>query len=233
MTWPNLFANQTILVVAAHPDDEALGCGGTIARATAAGASVHALFFTDGVGSRAGSAADEAARGQRAAAAAESLSILGAAAPTLLDYPDNQLDMVALLELSQQVAVVVDRLQPAAILTHHAEDLNVDHRRVHEAVMTACRPQPGRAVATILCFEVPSSTEWRAPRASTAFLPQVYVDISAQLGRKRQALEAYREEMRAWPHARSIEAVEHLARWRGASAGVEAAEAFMVARMLF
>jgi LmbE family N-acetylglucosaminyl deacetylase len=222
-----------LLVVAAHPDDEALGCGGTMAKAAAAGVSVHTLFFTNGVGARDArngtdtpSLADE-----RASAAHRALRRLGAGHCDLLDFPDNRLDTVALLDLAQQVEAVVERVRPAMILTHHADDLNVDHRCVHEAVMTACRPQPGHEVQQILCFEVASSTEWRAPRAATAFVPQLFVDISSHLTDKLAALQEYEAEMRPWPHARSIEALGHLARWRGATVGVEAAEAFMVARM--
>lgn len=222
-----------ILVVAAHPDDEALGCGGTMARASADGAAVHTLFFTDGVGARdaESGAVDGSAAQQRADAARRALRQLGAAEPERLAFPDNRLDTVAMLDLARCVEATVARVRPVVILTHHADDLNVDHRRVHEAVMTACRPQPGHVVQQILCFEVASSTEWRAPRASTAFLPQLFIDVTEHLPHKLAALREYSTEMHPWPHPRSIEAVEHLARWRGATAGVGAAEAFMVARV--
>ena len=98
--------------------------------------------------------------------------------------------------------------------------------------MTACRPTPGHCVRTILAFEVPSSTEWRSPSANSPFVPNTFVDVSGVLAAKARALEAYDEEMRSWPHARSIAAIEHLARWRGASVGVAAAEAFILLRRI-
>jgi len=110
--------------------------------------------------------------------------------------------------------------------------VNVDHRRLHEAVVTACRPPPRHVVKRLLSFEVASSTEWQPPGSAPAFHPNWFVDISDQWELKREALAAYSSEMREWPHARSLEAVEHLARWRGAQVGVEAAEAFCLLRQL-
>lgn len=226
----NIQLNGPVLVAAAHPDDEVIGCGGTIARLRASGIEVHVLFFTDGVSARSSGEVSDAAI-VRKRAAIESLALLGVPTPEFLDYPDNRLDAVPMLDLSQSIAHVISRVGPVTVLTHHSGDLNVDHRCVHEAVMTACRPQPGHPVRNILCFEVASSTEWRTPAPGTAFVPQIYIDISEHLVAKLEALDAYRVEMRAWPHARSIKALENLARWRGANVGVDAAEAFSLARM--
>ena len=157
---------------------------------------------------------------------------MGAASVHCDDLPDNRLDSVPLLGITQRVEALIEQYQPDTVLTHHAGDLNIDHRRVHQAVMTACRPQPGHPVRTILCFEVPSSTEWQVPGGGEPFVPNWFEDITETLPQKLKALEAYAMEMRDWPHTRSIEAVEHLARWRGATVGVEAAEAFMVARCI-
>jgi LmbE family N-acetylglucosaminyl deacetylase len=118
------------------------------------------------------------------------------------------------------------------VYTHHAGDLNVDHQRVSQAVMTACRPQPGCAVKKIAFFEIPSSTEWQSPSSGPAFAPNWFVDISGTLDTKLKALKAYHGEIRPWPHARSYEAVEHLARWRGATVGCDAAEAFVIGRKI-
>jgi LmbE family N-acetylglucosaminyl deacetylase len=219
-----------LLVVAAHPDDEALGCAGTIAKARLSGHEVSVVFFTDGVGAREEKIAARL-RPARRAAAEKSLAALGARVPTFLDFPDNRLDSVPMLELARGVERALEQTTPRTILTHHHGDLNVDHRAVHEAVMTAVRPQAGESPVDVLCFEVASSTEWRAPQAGTAFLPQVAVDITEHLDKKIESLRTYAEERREWPHARSVEAVVHLARWRGASFGLEAAEAFSVARM--
>ena len=222
-----------VLVVAAHPDDEALGCGGTIARWASDGAKVHLAFLADGVGARGG--VDDTVPGNlndRRDAAYRAGEIMGAATVHFDDFPDNRLDSVPLLDITQRVEALIERYQPDTVLTHHAGDLNIDHRRVHQAVMTACRPQPGHPVRTILCFEVPSSTEWQVPGGAEPFVPNWFEDITETLPQKLKALEAYGMEMREWPHTRSIKAVEHLARWRGATVGVEAAEGFMVARCI-
>jgi LmbE family N-acetylglucosaminyl deacetylase len=159
-------------------------------------------------------------------------SILGAAGVELLDLPDNRLDSLDRLDLIKRIEERVERHQPECVYVHHAGDVNVDHRRLHEAVVTACRPTPGHVVKRLLSFEVASSTEWQPPGSAQAFQPNWFVDISDQWERKREALEAYSSEMRDWPHARSLKAVEHLARWRGAQVGVEAAEAFCLLRQL-
>lgn len=221
---------KPILVVAAHPDDEALGCGGTIARWVDEGAEVHLAFMADGIGARIPGPEEERALHQRRDAANSAANILGATSVKFDDLPDNQLDSIPLLDIAQGVEALINRYQPETVLTHHAGDLNIDHRRVHQAVMTACRPQSGHPVKTLLCFEVMSSTEWQPACTSIPFEPHWYVDISTTLDRKLAALDAYSEEMRPWPHPRSIKAVDYRARWHGATIGCEAAEAFMLAR---
>ena len=148
------------------------------------------------------------------------------------DLPDNRLDSIPLLDITRRVEALIEQHRPATVFTHHADDLNIDHRRVHQAVMTACRPQRGHPVRTLLCFEVPSSTEWQPSGSGAPFAPNWFVDISDTLARKLAALDAYAAELRDWPHPRSRQGVEHLARWRGATVGCEAAEAFMLARCL-
>ena len=224
-----------ILVVAAHPDDEVLGCGGTIARHADSGDQVQVLIVAEGSTSRQlerdrAQVRDELSALAKAAKTAG--SILGAAGVELLDLPDNRLDSLDRLDLIKLIEECVERHQPECVYVHHAGDLNVDHRRLHEAVVTACRPTPGHVVKRLLSFEVASSTEWQPPGSAPAFHPNWFVDISDQWERKRQALEAYASEMRDWPHARSVKALEHLARWRGAQVGVDAAEAFCLLRSL-
>ena len=148
------------------------------------------------------------------------------------EFPDNRMDTVALLDVVRPVEYLIERYRPGTVLTHHAGDLNVDHRIVHRAVATACRPQAGHPVRTLLTFEVPSSTEWQPPGSAPAFVPDWFVDISGALAQKLAALEEYASELRAWPHPRSPRAVEHLARWRGATIGAGAAEAFVLGRHL-
>jgi N-acetylglucosamine malate deacetylase 1 len=222
---------MTVLVVAAHPDDEALGCGGTIRRLTDAGQTVHLLFVCDGVGSRAGGHAREELA-QRQAAAREAAAILGTTEPRFLAFPDNSLDSVPLLDVVKAIESVVAELKPEALYTHHAGDLNIDHALVARAVLTACRPLPGVTVRQIYSFEVPSSTEWNAPAPHKAFAASRFVNIAATLEAKLKACDAYHAEMRPFPHPRSREAITALAQVRGAAAGLAAAEAFMVLRQI-
>ncbi len=169
---------------------------------------------------------------QRRIAAENACEILGADSVSFGDLPDNQLDTIALLDVVQEVEKIISKYKPDTIFTHHAGDLNIDHRLTHEAVITACRPQADNTVKTLLFYEIPSSTEWQAPYTSHVFIPNWFIDISDELTLKIKALEEYHNELRKWPHPRSIEGVEYLARWRGATICVEAAEAFMLGRKL-
>jgi len=219
--------SRTILVVAAHADDEVLGCGGTIARHVAEGDTVHVVFMADGVASRYES--DSTALLRRNHARDEALRILGVTQCHVLDFPDNRMDSVPLLDVVRALEPIIEQMQPSRIYTHHQGDLNVDHRITHQAVMTACRPVPGSSVREILAFEVMSSTEWATPGV-VPFLPNLFMDITENLQSKMQALSAYKLEMRSLPHSRSIEHVKCLAMHRGQSIGVKAAEGFEVVR---
>lgn len=225
----------TVLVVAAHPDDEVLGCGGTIAKHARQGDEVHVVILAEGLTSR-DRVRDRSKHAQElsklALAAKKAGDILGAATITLHDFPDNRMDSLNQLDITKEIEGYISRLQPEIVYTHHAGDVNVDHRCIHGATITACRPQPGHPVKVLLFFEVASSTEWQPPGSAAAFLPNWFVDITDTLEHKFQALEAYESEMRQWPHSRSTEAVRHLNRWRGATVGVQAAEAFMLGRQI-
>lgn len=225
--------NDRVLIVAAHPDDEVLGCGGTIAKLADNGTLVHVVFLADGVFSRDGDSPVRSAELEsRRAAAKKACDILGVSSVSFGDFPDNRMDTVALLDITKTVEHFIFEHHPATVFTHHAGDVNIDHRRTLEAVVIACRPQGGHPVRSILNFEVPSSTEWQMPGIAPAFAPNWFVDISATLNRKMAALEAYAVELRDWPHPRSRRGVEYLARWRGATVGVDAAEAFVLGRHL-
>jgi len=220
---------KTVLVVAAHADDEALGCGGTIARHVEDGDVVHLVLMADGVYSRKDASKEDLKR--RVEASRRAQSILGASSSQSLELPDNQMGSVPLLEIVQKLELILAGIQPSVIYTHHHGDLNVDHRLTHAAVMTACRPLPGSSVREIYGFEVLSSTEW-ATQQDSPFLPNYFVDITQQLQTKLDALEAYAEEMRKTPHSRSMAHVEVLAHHRGYSVGVDAAEAFEVYKII-
>jgi N-acetylglucosamine malate deacetylase 1 len=218
---------ENVLVTVAHPDDEVLGAGGTLARHVRGGDKVHIVFLADGVSSR---GADETAAERRVKAARNAAAYIGAKEPVFLGFQDNRLDRFDLLDITQAIERIVAKVEPSIVYTHHAGDLNIDHVICQRAMLTACRPLPGSKLRAIYAMEVPSSTEWATPAPQNAFLPTRFVDISAVQDIKRRALEAYAEEMRPFPHPRSIEVVEALATWRGATAGLPAAEAFMVLR---
>ena len=221
----------SILVVAAHPDDEVLGCGGTLAKLAKEDSLIHVAFLADGVFSRVGSqSSKERELLTRRTAATKACEVLGVNSISFDEFPDNRMDAVDILDIAKVVEKLVAKYQPSMVFTHHAGDLNVDHRRTNEAVVIACRPQQGNPVKTLLSFEVPSSTEWQLAGSAIPFQPTWYTDISDSLALKIQALNLYTAEMRDWPHPRSIQGVEHLAHWRGACIGVDAAEAFMLGR---
>jgi LmbE family N-acetylglucosaminyl deacetylase len=221
---------KTVLVVAAHPDDEVLGCGGTIARHVAEGDTVQVVFMADGLTSRRGAVTAELQ--QREKARDKALDILAVSKFYALNYPDNRMDSVPLLDVVQALERIIEQVRPTRVYTHHHGDLNVDHRITHQAVMTACRPVPGSGVREIFAFEVMSSTEWGIPGVAP-FVPNAFVDISDYLPKKLEALAAYGMEMRTSPHSRSNAHLEALARHRGNCVGVEAAEAYELARVIW
>lgn len=226
---------KVALAVAAHPDDEVLGCGGTLAKLRSAGWQTHVLLLGEGITARDEARTVEARRSELDelnAAVSKAHQILDTTSVTRATLPDNRLDGIELLEVVKLVERAVRKLQPTRIYTHHYGDVNVDHRVVHEAVQAAARPQPGSATKELFFFEVPSSTEWRSSANSLGFAPAAFTDISQHLEAKQLALDCYSAEMRAWPHPRSREGVAALAAWRGATVGVAAAEAFEVGRLI-
>jgi N-acetylglucosamine malate deacetylase 1 len=220
-----------ILVVAAHPDDEVLGCGGTIARHVDQGDVVSIVFMADGVGSRSDEL-DNDSLNYRNKSAIDACKILGAQAPIFLSLPDNRMDSVAFLDIVKKLEAEINTIQPSTVFTHHSCDLNIDHRITHQAVLTACRPQPNCSVDDIYAFEVLSSTDWNSSSGGTPFIPNYFVDITPWMERKISALQSYDIEMRDFPHCRSYETVEALAKFRGSSVGVKLAESFSVIRSL-
>jgi LmbE family N-acetylglucosaminyl deacetylase len=220
---------NSILVIVAHADDETLGCGGTIAKHVANGDEVKIIFMTNGVGSRIDHCDSDTA--VRASSLCQAMSVLGVNDYQCFNFPDNQMDSVALLTIVKVIEDIITKLQPGIIYTHFAHDLNIDHRITHQAVMTACRPIKGSSVKKILSFEVLSSSEWNSTSSAT-FNPQYIVDINSYWQKKEQALQCYQEELRDFPHSRSLKCIEALATLRGATHGFFKAEAFQVERIL-
>jgi LmbE family N-acetylglucosaminyl deacetylase len=220
---------SNVLIVAAHPDDEVLGCGGTMARHTIEGDDVYVVYMADGVTSREDDN-DNIALQERNKAAFKACEILEAHPPQFLGFCDNRMDSIDLLDVVKALERVLNRINPKIIYTHHAGDLNIDHRITHQAVMVACRPKPNYYVKEIYSFEVPSSTEWATPSTENMFLPNRFVDITKTFQKKMSALAAYDKEIFDFPHSRSVKAIESLVYFRGASMGMEAAEAYRVER---
>lgn len=226
---------MNVLVVAAHPDDEILGAGGTIARHADEGAKVSILILGEGSTSRSATrdvAAHASSLSHLQDAANAAAKIVGASDVTFASLPDNRFDSLPLLDVVKHVESAKARVRPHIVYTHNGGDLNVDHQLTQQATLTAFRPQPGETVRRIYSFEVNSSTEWQSHDAGMSFLPDHFVEITTTLERKLDALRCYQSEMRDFPHSRSIDAVRALAMVAGSQVGVGAAERFRTLRSI-
>jgi len=225
-------AKRTVLCVVAHPDDEVLGPGATLATHASEGNDVHVCILSEGVTSRYEEVTEdvEGEIERRTARARAACDELGVADLSIYTYPDNQFDTVPLLELVQTVEAEIDRLDPSVVYTHHHGDINVDHELTCRATLTATRPLAGSPVKRVLAFETLSSTEWAMPEPSTAFQPTTFVDVSETLETKLTALEAYEDELRTHPHPRTLKNVRKNAELWGAKSGIDAAEPFTLLR---
>jgi len=212
-----------VLVIAPHPDDEVLGCGGTIARLSRRGDEVHRLIVTDVYEPD----WSKAYRSQKAKEIRAAGKILGIRETVSLGFPTVRLDTVPQKDLNDAFTRVVQEVMPDLALIPHRGDLNRDHRVVFESALVALRPGSGH-IRRILSYEVPSETEWGS--AIVPFVPDVYSDITATIGDKLRAMETYRTEAKEPPHPRSAEALRALARRRGSEILVPCAEAFSLVR---
>lgn len=217
-----------ILVIAAHPDDEVYGVGGTIAKHTMNGDKVFVLILTDGATCQ--YPGNKVMVGQKRKEAKRSAKILGIEKIYFFNLPDMQLDTIAHVEVNKVIEKTIARVEPDVVYTHHWGDVNKDHRVVFESTMVAVRPSFRSTIKRILLYETPSSSEWNAPILTDKFIPNVYVDISETISKKIQAMEAYKSELREFPHPRSIEAVTTYAKKNGLVIAKEAAECFLLIR---
>jgi LmbE family N-acetylglucosaminyl deacetylase len=217
-----------ILTVAAHPDDETLGAGATMARFASASHEVHVCILTDGVTAR------HHHVDQQQKCAMRACEVLGVSNVMFCGLPDQRLDSLPLLDVITPIEKFVGQIQPDLVFTHFSQDANQDHRVVFQATLVATRPTADTSVSTVLCYETASSTEWAPPFPGSVFSPNLFVDISTTLPTKLDALREYEHtfagEMQPFPHPRSYEALEAISRRHGATAGVGAAEAFMLVR---
>jgi len=218
-----------VLVIAPHPDDETMGVGGTIARHAALGDQVYLCVATKAYPPEWSEEIIEAKKVEVIKAS----EILGIKRVYFLDLPTVKLDTIPQKELNDHIARCVKEVEPQVVYTTHRGDLNKDHRLVYEATMVATRPITGTSIRKVLCYELLSSTEWGSPFGDNAFTPNVYVDISSALEAKIKAMATYKTELKEFPHSRSLEAITALAKLRGSTVGVEAAEAFTLVREIW
>jgi LmbE family N-acetylglucosaminyl deacetylase len=234
---------MNILVIVAHPDDEVLGAGGIMLKHAEKGDKVSVLYMATGITSRRKSnyqniSAYESKQNESDKMkqeiemlrndAKKACKLLGVKNTIFYDYPDNEMDSVPLLQIVKTIEKEIIKNKPDKIFTHHYGDLNIDHRIVYNATLTACRPF-GNIINEIICFEVTSSTEWNYP---ASFNPNYFVDIHKQLEKKIKAMESYRNEIRQFPHPRSAKNLKSIAEKWGATSGNKAAEAFEIIRKI-
>jgi LmbE family N-acetylglucosaminyl deacetylase len=217
---------RKVLVVAAHPDDELLGLGGTIARHTSKGDLVTIAIIADACSVR---YENEVVRYLRQCTM-EGAQRLNVSDVRFAGMADQKLDVLPILEITQWIEGVQRDVQPQIVYTHHRGDINRDHQVVYEATLTAARPYNALYVERILCYETPSATEWGGPHASSCFSPNVYVDITDHIEMKLHAMSAYTTELCSYPHPRSLESLRMRAAYWGGVIGTLAAEPFMLVR---
>lgn len=221
--------NKKILVVAAHPDDEVLGCGGAVARLIKEGYTAYSLILGDGVTSRGIGRKKSTALKIRRNEMQKANKLIGIKKVFYYSFPDNAFDSVPLLKIVKTIEIVKKKISPEIIFTHFENDLNIDHVLTYKAVVTATRPMKDESVKEIYSFEIPSSTEWNYP---LSFSPNVFFNIKNTLKMKIDAMEKYASEIRQYPHPRSPEFLKLNAKYWGARVGVESAEVFKLVRII-
>lgn len=217
------------LIIAAHPDDEILGCGGTIAKLVSMGSEVKVLFMSNGVSSRLTNV--KSSIKTRKNAAKKSSKFLGCLNPIFYDFPDNKMDTVPLLNIIRKIEKVINNFKPDTIFTHYNLDLNIDHQITSKATTVAARPQNSCPVKNVFFFEILSSTEWSIntlPKSDPNFI----VNIEKFINKKKKCLSFYRNEIRLSPHSRSLKCIDAFDKFRGETNGFTYAESFHVQRIL-
>lgn len=233
-----------ILIIAAHPDDEVLGMGGTIKKYTSNGHEVKIVFMATGIFSRRTTKYENSTnykvdkkttmkmKKELTALqndAKKASKIMGVTNTEFMNFPDNEMDKISNLEVTKKIEGIIEKFQPGIVFTHSPYDINIDHRVLYNATITATRPIKDCKVKDVFAFEVPSSTEWYFP---SKFSANIFVDISKELPTKLRALEAYKNEIKDYPHPRSVKALEIISKRWGTVSGYAAAEAFMLVRSL-
>lgn len=225
------------MIVVAHPDDELLGLGATMHKLIhETNVLTHVVILGEGITSRSDVRDAEMWKAELEIHhnnIKQAQKAIGYHSVSTYNFPDNRFDTVALLDIIKVIEKEKAVFQPDVIFTHHGGDVNVDHQRTFEAVITACRPMAHERVKTIITFETPSGTEWRSPTDPRHFLPNLFFAVTRDnLEAKIKAMESYEFEKRAYPHPRSPEALNIQAQRWGVSVGCEYAEAFCLVRLI-
>jgi len=233
-----------ILVIVAHPDDEVLGMGGTLKKLRKHSHKIKLVIMATGIFAR---RSDKYLNSnqykinkqqsnimskqvkQLRIDATKANKILGIDDIEFENFPDNEMDQVSNLEITKKIENIIHNFKPSVVYTHSQYDINVDHRALYYATITATRPRPKLSVKEVISFEVPSSTEWYMPQK---FSPNIFIDIEKELSFKIEALKQYKNEIRKFPHPRSPEALDVIAKRWGTVSGYNAAEAFCLVRQL-
>ena len=233
-----------ILVIAAHPDDEVLGMGGTIKKLVKNNDKIKIVILATGIAARRSTNFQnntnyrinerdkkiiENQIKEIRSQAKRAAKILGVNDIEFLDFPDNEMDTVSNLKITKTIESMINKFKPNKIFTHSPFDINIDHQLIYQATLIATRPNSQRNVEEVYSFEIPSSTEWFFP---TSFQPNVFVDISKELKIKLKAMSMYKKEVKTFPHPRSLKALQYIAKRWGTVSGFSAAEAFYLVRQL-
>lgn len=229
--------NKRVMIVVAHPDDELLGLGASMNKLIAeCGIISHVVILGEGITSR--SDERDTDKWQQELAThkkniLEAQKCIGYHSVSIYDFPDNRFDTVALLDIVKVVEKEKQQFNPEIIFTHHGGDVNVDHQRTFEAVITACRPMEHEKVKAIITFETPSGTEWRASSDPRHFIPNFFISVSEEnVNAKTKGMESYEFEKRSFPHPRSPQALKIQAQRWGVAVGTAFAEAFQIIRSI-
>lgn len=224
---------KKVLVIAAHPDDEVLGVGGTVAKLTLEGVECHLLIVTDGSSSqyRDSDHLQEIIETKKLETKG-CADLLGFKSINYGELPDMKLDMTPHVVINQVIEKVIDELQPDTVFTHFWGDVNRDHQEVYKSTLVAVRPVMGQVVKELYCYRVPSSTEWTPNKADTMFMPNYFVNIEKYAEQKYKAFACYSTELREYPHPRSDEYLRETDKTAGIRVGLLAAEEFVLLRKL-
>lgn len=229
--------NKKILVIVAHPDDELLGLGASLNKLIQENyCSVRVVILGEGITSRTEKRNPELQKNElkkHRANIEEARKAIGYDSVGIYNFPDNRFDSVDLLDIIKVIEKEKESFKPEVIFTHHGGDVNIDHQRTFEAVITSCRPMEDERVKTLITFETPSGTEWRSPTDPHHFLPNLFFSVSKDnLEAKIKGMESYEFERREYPHPRSPEALKIQSQRWGVMVGTNFAEAFCLVRSI-